>query len=211
MEYIEPNSERWLSLEDLPSEEWKDIKGYEGLYQISNYGRVKSLDKWVSYGHHYLGKILRCAYDKDGYIKVSLCKNGKQTNCRVHQLVGEYFVPNPEHKPLFDHIKPVKKGFCDNRYTNLRPATYSENNRYAYVNGRKPSLNGKGKLGKDNPCSVKIMQYDLDFNIIRVWNSFQDVTRQLGFSHGNLVSCCKGRYKQAYGYIWRYVKEEDNE
>lgn len=208
MEYVEPNSERYLSLDDLPNEHWKDIKNYEGLYQVSDYGRVKSLDRFFDKTHHYLTKILSPAKDKNGYLKVQLCKNKKCKMFFVHRLVGDAFIFNPENKPLYNHLKVVTKDYCNNNVDNLVPATNSENQKYAYAIGtKKPNPNMKGIIGINNPCSRKVAQYSLDNKLIKIWDCFNDVTRELGFLHGNLVSCCKGRYKQAYGYVWKYVKE----
>lgn len=209
--WVEPNSERWLSLEDLPNEEWRDIKDFEGLYQISNYGRVKSLDRFVSPTHHYMEKIIKMNTNKNGYYLFTICKNGNKKQQFVHQLVGKHFVNNPENKPIFNHLKNVTKNFCDNRYTNLIPVTYSENIQYAYDNGtKKANVNMLGIRGVLNKLSKKIIQIDKCGKIIRQWDCVNDIERELGFLHGNIISCCKGRYKQAYGYVWKY-KEDMNE
>ena len=118
MEWIEPNSPQWLSLNDLPNERWKDIDGYEGLYQVSDYGRVKSLSRQVDKTHVYRERILKQVGDKNGYLKCSLNKNGQSKELRVHQCVGKYFVDNPDNKPIFDHIIEVEPNLCINHYTN---------------------------------------------------------------------------------------------
>lgn len=212
MTYVEPNSPRWLSLEDLPNERWKDIEGYEGLYQISDYGRVKSLERRIDNTHMYRTRILKQSKDKDGYLTLHLSKNSKSKQIRVHVLVGDYFVSNPKNKPIYNHLLEVTPIYCNNHYTNLVPSTYSENIKYAYKRGRKkPCPNGTGKRGKDNACSVPVVQYDINGNVIKLWDSMQDITRALGFLHSNIVSCCKGRYKTAYGYKWRYYEEVKND
>lgn len=210
MIYIEPNSEKWLSLNDLPNERWKDINNYKGLYQISDYGRVKSLSRKIDKTHVYKERILKQSYDKDSYLVCQLSKNGKHETIRVHQLVGKYFVPNYDNKPLFDHIKPVEKNYCNNHYTNLQPFTYSENIKKAYKMGRKP-ITINCKYGRDNKKARRIIQYDLNMNKITEWYCINDIVKKYGYSHGNIVSCCKGRYKQAYGYIWKYYEEVNNE
>lgn len=203
-------NERYFYLDDLPNERWKDIIGYEGLYQISDWGRVKSLYRKIDKSHVYNTKILKPCKDKDGYLFVYLCKNGKKKYVRIHQLVGEYFVPNPDNKPIFDHIKPVEKNYCNNHYTNLQPITYSENIKRAYDLGRKTIINNP-KRGADNPRAKRIVQFDLNMNKIKEWDYVNQITEQLGYLHGNIISCCKGRYKQAYGYVWKYYEEVKDE
>lgn len=211
MEFVEPNSKRWLLLEDLPNERWVDIENYECFYMISDYGRIKSLERKIDSSHVYKTRILKQAYDKDGYLNCTLSKNGISKTIRVHQMVGKYFVSNPDNLPIFDHIKEVDVGYCNNHYSNLQPITYSQNTKKAYKAGRKPiCANMTGIIGKNNPCSIPVQQYDKDLQLIKNWDSIADIERALGYLHGNIISCCKGRYKTAYGYIWKYKKEITN-
>ena len=122
-----------IELLDLEGEIWRDIAGYEGHYQISNFGRVKSFKN---------GKVkVRKPYiDKDGYLQIVLSKNGINKWSKIHRLVAEAFIPNLEQKPDIDHIFNNK---LDNFVENLRWVTKSENNRYAYETGRV-------KTGEDN-------------------------------------------------------------
>jgi len=112
---------------------WADIKDFEGFYQVSNYGVMRSLDRTVVHSNGRLqfvkGSVMKQTYDKDGYLKVTLNKNGAKAYKRVHQIVAQTFIPNPENKPLPNHLNGVKD---DNRVTNLRWATYSENLIHAY-------------------------------------------------------------------------------
>ena len=117
-------------------EEWRDIKGYEGLYQVSNVGRVKSLKKTITYvngrKNDMKEKILSICSDKDGYGTLGLTKNKKRYNKKVHRLVAEAFVYNKDKKPDVNHINGVKR---DNNFNNLSWCTKSENTKHAIKNG----------------------------------------------------------------------------
>lgn len=205
--YVVPNSIRWLDPLDLPDERWKDIDSYEGLYQISDYGRVKRLMFINRQSKKYQPRILKQHRDRDGYLQVTLCKNNKLKTIKVHKLVGKYFVDNPENKPIYNHIKPVTESYCNNHYTNLEPSTYSENVKYAYELGRKPKKNQyKGVIGARNPFSKKVNQYDLNGNLIKEWDCIMDIERKLGYNHSTISAACgnKNRLKTYKGFIWKY-------
>lgn len=102
---------------------WKYIKDYEGLYQVSNKGRIKSLQD--NHGNRR-DKIMNPTKDNRGYLRVPLSKNKRRRNCRVHRLVAESFIPNPFNKPCIDHINSIK---TDNRSENLQWCTIQENNK----------------------------------------------------------------------------------
>ena len=188
MEWVKSNSPRWLSMENLPNERWKDIEGYEGLYQISDYGRVKSL---------YTNRILKCGIDKRGYTRVSLCKNKKITYYRINVLVAKAFVPNPYNKPFSLHIEPVEIEYCNNMYTNLYWGGAVENNRDTVQQRR-----GNGYV---------VLQYDLNGNFISSYNSCREAGRLLGLVHEYIAACCRGVIKECANYIWRYEKEVKDE
>ena len=125
--WVEPNSERWLSLEDLPNEEWRDIKDFEGLYQVSNYGRIKSLERFrkLYTKKIYVPEIIRKnGFDKNGYQIIPLNKNSKKYMKKIHRIVAETFISNENDKPCVDHVNCV---VSDNRITNLRWVTVKEN------------------------------------------------------------------------------------
>lgn len=188
---------------------WKDIKGYEGLYQISNFGKVKALEKQIWNGKAYLHfpekiRILNC--DKDGYLNVTLYKRGKSKTFKVHRLVAEAFIPNPKNKPTVNH----KDGDKTNNYvTNLEWATNQENIQHAYRTNLM-SQSGEnnamyGRLGADNPNSIPIIQLNKYTNQkIKEYDSMASAGRELGVNVSKICECCKGRRLSAYGYKWEY-------
>ena len=118
------------------SEEWRPIEGYEGLYEVSSYGRVRSLDRYVKTCYEayklHKGKILSPAKDKNGYLKVHLCCNGKHNIIRVHRLVCKAFIPNPDNLPEVNHKDEDKTNnsvdnleWCDRSY-NISYGTRTE-------------------------------------------------------------------------------------
>lgn len=176
-------------------EEWKDIKGYEGIYQVSSKGRIKSL----KFGKE---RLLKYAL-QDGYQRVKLCKDGKQKLHFIHRLVAEAFIPNTDNKPCIDHINTIR---TDNRVENLRWVTSKENcNNPLTIINIKNSNTFKGKKGKLNHNSKTTLQFDLDGNFIKKWDSVADIKRELGISVGCVSSCCRGEIKTAYGYLWKYA------
>lgn len=182
---------------------WKNIEGYEG-YQVSNLGRVRSLDRIDSNNHPLKGVVLKPHISNSGYLLVGLYKQQKRDGKLVHRLVAEAFIPNYDNKPEIDHINTVK---TDNRVENLRWATQKENinnpltKTKMQINARKPS---KGKYGKKHHRSKPIIQYDKEGNFIKEWDCANDVERVLGISNKHIGSVCLGKRKSCGGYIWKY-------
>ena len=114
-------------MENLFNEIWKPIKYYEGLYEVSNKGNVRSVDRHVTNGIRYrllIGKPMKTFPNSYGYLKITLSKNNKGKKYLVHRLVAEAFIPNPNNLPCIDHINTIK---TDNRVENLRWCSYKEN------------------------------------------------------------------------------------
>lgn len=118
--------------------EWKDVKGYEGFYQISNSGIVKSLGGWCGTAKRK-EKIRSTSLTHDGYVKVRLIHQGKDKTMRVHRLVAEAFIPNPENKDTVNHIDGNKQ---NNIVSNLEWANRTEQMIHAYKLGLKTSRIG---------------------------------------------------------------------
>ena len=174
----------------MKGEIWKDIEGYEGLYQVSNLGRVKSLN------YHRTGKegILE-GYGND-YLQVNLCKDGNREQPLVHVLVATAFIENPDNLPEVNHKDENKYNNC---MDNLEWCSHSYNNTY----------NDKAKkVGKK--LSKSVIGINKISGLILEFPSTCEASRQTGIDQGNITKCCKGkRYKSAGGYIWHYADSEE--
>ena len=180
-------------------EQWKPIKGYEGLYEVSNLGRVKRLEgKCKTKGGNLRTvpeKILKFNSDKQGYKIVDLCKDGTEKYFKVHRLVAFAFIPNPENKPYINHIDCNPSNNC---VTNLEWCTPKENIQYAQQLGR---LNGHGVKNNKNSRPVIAIKDGVE----TYYASQAEVKRQLGISNCYMV--CQGKYKQIKGYTFKYVED----
>ena len=177
-------------------EEWKDIIGYEGLYKVSNLGNVKSVERILSNGHKHKEKHLY-THLINGYVVVSLFKDGKQRNFKVYRLVAKSFIPNPENKPCVDHIDTNKE---NNKVENLKWVTYQENT-------DNPLSSIRQKQAVSIAGTIKVSQYDKNWILLNIYPSAACAERMTGTNASSICSCCKGRRKTANGFIWKYVKK----
>lgn len=174
---------------EIKMEKWRDIPGYEGLYQASDLGKIKSLEKYVNnrYKDVYREeRILKPSISKGGYKRVVLTKDGTKKYIAVHRLIAMTFIPNPDNFPQINHKDEDKQNNC---VSNLEWCTCKYNTRYS-----------KAK---------KIIQYDLEGNYIKEWDCIKQVEEELNIKSNNLGNCLKGRNKTAGGYIWRYINENN--
>jgi hypothetical protein len=172
---------------NIENEIWKDIVGYEGLYQVSNLGNIKSVNK---------NKILSPKHNHDGYLRIQLWRKQHVIFVGIHRLVSEAFIENPDNKPFVNHINGIKN---DNRLENLEWCTQRENINHAWKNGlSKSQINGKHSKAVD--------QLDLNGNYIKTFASQMEVERQLGIPHTQVSAVClnKKNYNTAGGYKWRF-------
>lgn len=160
---------------------WKEIKEYEGLYQISNLGRVKSL---------ITNKILKGNKNAE-YNYVCLRKDGKQKIKKIHRLVAEAFIPNPNNYLCINHKDENK---LNNKSDNLEWCTKIYNNNYGTRNERMSKRNSR----------YKIIQKDKDGNIIKIWENIWDLEHNTSYKKGTIRQCCKNKCKTVYGYKWEY-------
>ena len=169
-------------------EEWRDIKGFEGRYMVSNLGRVKSLErmKWCGLnGGCYRTvseKILKGRDSGDGYLKVNLYKDGKVKECRINRLVAQAFLPNPDNLPEVNHKDKIR---TNNRVDNLEWCTRQYNVEYSKA---KPVIGIKKVSG-----------------LILEFPSAMEAERQTGINNSNIIACCNGKRKSAGGHIWFYA------
>lgn len=184
---------------------WKDVIGYEGLYQVSNLGRVKSLPhyeylKKSDYKRFKKERILKPFKAGANYLAVSLGRGRKEY---IHRLVAVAFIPNPLNKEEVDHINC---DITDNAMVNLKWVTRKENLNNP-ITKKRNSTSRKGwyqPKGKENKRSRPILQYSLNGEFIKEWGSQREIKRTLGYSNGNIYNCCALKAKTAYGYIWRF-------
>ena len=167
-------------------EEWRDIKGYESLYQVSDFGRVKSLK-----GYHRKEHILKARNNLYGYLTVGLSKKNKSKRYKIHRLVAETFIPNLDNLPQVNHKDGNK---LNNNVDNLEWCNRSYNMKHAYNNN----------LLKCRPVN----QYDMNGNFIKKWKGSEYAMIELGIWNVNIVNCCRGKRKTAGGFVWSYANEE---
>ena len=179
------------------NEIWKtavyDGEIYEGLYKVSNLGKILSLN----YNHTGRERLMNPSTDKDGYLKVHLSKNKETKDCYVHRLVAETFITNPENLPEVNHIDEDK---TNNRVDNLEWKSHKDNCNHGTRNERAAKANTNGKLSK------RVLQLSLTGDLIREWPSTMECERN-GFHQGAVAACCQGKRKSHKGFRWMYTDD----
>ncbi len=186
----------------MNKEIWRDIKGYEGVYQISSYGRIKSLKRKITVidkkqKRKYIKKnkeiIKKLFLDNNGYYFTTINKK----RYRVHRLVATTFLPNPHNFPVVNHLDGNK---LNNNISNLEWCTYKENSKHA---SKSNLLNLQPAINK---ISKKVDMYDLNNNYLKTFNSITEAKKILNknCNCGNISEVCSGKRHSAYGYIWRF-------
>lgn len=174
---------------------WKDIKGFEGLYQISNMGNVKSLSRIKRNGRGYRTvpeRILKPVDDSHGYLKVNLYKDGKRKTHKVHRLVAQAFCENQMGYNEVNHIDEDKTNNCAK---NLEYCSRSYNCNYGTRNEK---------------ISKPILGIDRVTGLIVEFPSIMDAERKLGVAHGSIIKCCQGKLKSCGGFYWMYKNNNDD-
>lgn len=176
---------------------WRDIKfidtdgkeyDYEGLYQVSNLGRVRSLDRIDCAERKRKGKVLKCKpNNNDGYMSIRLNKDGRATSFRVHRLVAHMFIPNPNNYPIINHLDENPSN-CN--VDNLEWCTQKYNAQYSAYK----------QTGDKNPKARKVICLETK----QIFNCTVDASE---WCHGNVSMCCRGRSKTAGGYHWQFLDD----
>ena len=223
------------------NEIWRNIKGYEGVYQVSNFGRIRNIK----------GKIIKQQISKGGYFYVGLSFNHKRKYYFVHRLMAEVFLSNPNNKKFVVHIDHNKQ---NNQIYNLKlmdestnKPVYQFDKHGNFIGKYKSSIQAARQTGisaanirycangisktayhdiwlfeddldkltdkiksanehRYNERGIQVNQYDLNGKYIKTYLSGSEVERVNDFDQSAISGCCRGRYKQAYGYIWKYAE-----
>lgn len=189
-------------------EVWKDVVGYEGLYQVSNKGRVLSLKSYGGNKH----RLLTPQDNGTGYLKVGLSSNGKQKQVLIHRIVAEAFIPNPDKLDFVNHKDENK---ANNVVDNLEWCTKPYNSKYSfdlhperkmkYFNNFKKN----GKLmrynGKPTQHDEVVVQKDITGNAIAIYGCVDFAHKITGIKSAAIIACCEGKQNTAFGYKWEYL------
>lgn len=174
-------------INETNKEIWRDIPGFEKKYQVSNMGRVKSLN----YRHTGKIQILKPGKNTKGYSYVNLCKDGKPQSYQVHRLVAQAFLPNPNNLSQVNHINEIK---TDNRVDNIEWCDCKYNINYGSHNQRMAETQ-----------SIPVAQFTKDEKLVAIYYGATEAERQTGVNSSHISECCRGKLKSAGGFVWKYV------
>jgi len=176
----------------MDKEVWKDVKGYEGLYQVSNLGRVRSLDRVSTQGERLKGKVLTGGLNRDGYLAVVLCRSGGQKNYFIHRLVAQAFLENPDNLPEVNHKNEDK---TDNTVANLEWCSHRYNMNYGTHNER-------AAKGHEKPVYVITASGHRYY-----FSSIKKAAALLRLHRSAVSDCLNGRHKHHHGFSFEWAEQ----
>lgn len=181
---------------------WRDIEGYEKLYQVSNFGNVRSLPRNTK-----KGRVLKHTRYKNGYLYLNLCKDGKSKHYYIHRLVAQAFLPNPDNLPQVNHRD---ENPSNNRVDNLEWCTSKYNNNYGSHNQKISEAQrgiSRGPYSEETKRkkSIPVAQLTKKGELIVIFYGATEAERQTGIAHQSINACCIGKRKSAGGFVWKYV------
>lgn len=173
-------------------EEWRAVVGYEGLYEVSNLGRVRSLFRYK--------KIVKGVPTNKGYLRVTLCKDKVHRLCSIHRLVAMAFLPNPNNYPCVNHKDEIR---TNNKVDNLEWCSYKYNVNYGNIVEKK-------RQSRDYASISKIIEQIDNGKVINTYPSISEAARNLSssrYAKTNICRACHTANSKAYGYEWRYKED----
>lgn len=171
------------------TEEWRAVVGYEGLYEVSNRGRVRSLFRYK--------QVVKGVPTNRGYLRVTLCKDNIHKLCSIHRLVAIAFIPNPNNYPCVNHKDEIR---TNNQANNLEWCSYKYNSNYGHIVEKK-------KQNRDYASTSRIVEQIDDGKVINTFPSISEAARSLSsnkYAKTNICRACHTAKAKAYGYEWRY-------
>jgi hypothetical protein len=194
---------------------WKDVVGFENLYEVSNLGNVRSLDRYVSgklnSKRFQKGKNMTIQKTPKGYYSIILHKNGMAYQMLVHRLVAIAFIENKSNKDQVNHLDLNKS---NNNMNNLEWCTNLENMRHSYANGghsgfteKQIAAVRKNQLKAAEKRSRKVCQFDKEMNFIKSYRNSIEASKKTGSCASKISACCAGHRKTCNDFIWKYEKE----
>lgn len=180
---------------------WKDITNYEGYYQISNLGRIKSLSRVIKLfnrGEFLSKEIILIPYKtKKGYLRVPLLKNKERKGYLVHRLVAKEFIKNPLNYDQVNHLDGNK---ANNNIYNLEWCNNSQNSLHSFRLGLQ-----KPKIGANNGYAKKVGKYDMQGNLIEIYDYMSLAAKENNSCIANISSCCHGKRKKVRGHVFKFL------